>query len=130
MFKRNPPPAAPKNTVETLMGRATRIDGDVTFEGGFHLDGSVAGNVRAAGTGTSVLIVSEEGRIEGSVEVPHVILNGAVTGDVLARERIELGPKAKVSGNVYYGVIEMAQGAQINGKLIHQPVTNTSQVDA
>ncbi len=88
---------------------------------GLHLDGRVAGNVRAEGAEPSVLIVSESGYIEGSVEVAHVVLNGAVQGDIVARERLELGAKARVSGNVYYGVIEMAMGAQISGKLIHTP---------
>ena len=128
MFKRNPAGGpAPKSAVETLVGQSTRIDGDVTFSGGFHLDGTVAGNVRATGPGTSVLIVSEQARIEGSVEVPHLILNGAVIGDVLARERVELGPRSRVTGNVHYGVIEMAPGAQISGKLIHQPAAEARE---
>jgi cytoskeletal protein CcmA (bactofilin family) len=127
MFKRNSAGvAAPKNTVETLIGRATRIDGDVSFSGGLRLDGAVAGNVRATGEDLSVLIVSEEGRIEGSVEVAHLVLNGSVTGDVVARERVELGPQSRVQGNVYYGVIEMAPGAQISGKLVHHPSTHSS----
>jgi cytoskeletal protein CcmA (bactofilin family) len=43
-----------------------------------------------------------------------------VIGDILAHERIDLGATAKVTGNVYYGLIEMAIGAEINGKLIHE----------
>lgn len=121
MFKRNPASPSPKNAVDTLLGKNTRINGDVFFAGGLHLDGQVAGNVRAAEDVPSILIVSEEASIEGSVEVPHVILNGTVNGDVMARERVELGPQSRVNGNVYYGVIEMATGAQINGKLIHHP---------
>jgi cytoskeletal protein CcmA (bactofilin family) len=35
-----------------------------------------------------------------------------------ARERLVLGGKARVNGNVFYGVIEMAPGAVITGKLI------------
>jgi cytoskeletal protein CcmA (bactofilin family) len=33
---------------------------------------------------------------------------------------VELGPTARVIGNVYYDLIEMAIGAEINGKLVHQ----------
>lgn len=121
MFKRNPAAPPAKNTFDTLIGKTTRINGDVFFGGGLQLDGQVAGNVRAAEDLPSFLIVSEAAAIEGSVEVPHVVLNGVVNGDVMARERIELGTKARVNGNVYYGVIEMATGAQINGKLIHHP---------
>ena len=47
--------------------------------------------------------------------------DGIVKGDVFASRRVELGPTARVTGNVYYNLIEMAIGAEINGKLVHQP---------
>lgn len=121
MFKRNSSSDGMRGEIDTLIGRTTRINGDVTFTGGFHLDGQVTGNVRAEPGTTSVLSVSEHGSIEGAVEVPHVVLNGTVQGDILAHERVEFGAKARVNGNVCYGVIEMAIGASINGKLIHDP---------
>jgi cytoskeletal protein CcmA (bactofilin family) len=121
MFKRNSSSDGMRGEVDTLIGRTTRINGDVTFAGGFHLDGQVNGNVRAEPGTTSVLSVSEHGSIEGSVEVPHVVLNGTVKGDIMAHERVELGAQARVNGNVCYGVIEMTIGASINGKLIHDP---------
>jgi cytoskeletal protein CcmA (bactofilin family) len=120
MFKRNRNTDPVRSTIDTLIGRTTRINGDVVFTGGFHLDGQVTGNVRAEAGATSVLSVSEHGCIEGSVDAPHVVLNGTVKGDIRARDRVELGAKARVNGNVHYGVIEMAMGASINGKLIHQ----------
>jgi cytoskeletal protein CcmA (bactofilin family) len=43
-----------------------------------------------------------------------------VKGDVRATERVELGPKARVIGNVQYKLIEMSIGAEVNGKLIHE----------
>ncbi len=53
--------------------------------------------------------------------MPYVVLHGIVRGDVYATKRVELGPTARVIGNVYYNLIEMAIGAEINGKLVHQP---------
>jgi cytoskeletal protein CcmA (bactofilin family) len=107
--------------IDTLVGRSARVQGDVEFTGGLHLDGHVAGNVRADGDATATLSVSETGSIEGSVEVPHVVLNGAVRGDIYARERVVLGATARVEGNVHYGVIEMTLGAEIKGKLVPLP---------
>jgi len=106
--------------IGTLVGADTRVHGDVEFSGGCHIDGYVKGNVRAAKDESSVLIISERGCIEGSVMVPHVHLNGTVKGDVRATERVELGPKARVIGNVQYKLIEMSIGAEVNGKLIHE----------
>ena len=105
--------------IDTLIGAATRIDGDVEFSGGLHLDGYINGNVKANDAGAS-LRVSETGSIEGSVLVANVVLNGLVKGDIDAVERVDLGEKARVMGNVRYSVIETAVGAQINGKLIHR----------
>jgi len=84
------------------------------------VDGVIQGNVIAEGEGRSVLILSEHGRIEGEVRVPQVVLNGTVIGDVHASERIELASKARVTGNVYYSLIEMAIGAEVNGSLVHR----------
>ena len=107
--------------VDTLVGTSTRINGDINFEGGCHVDGTVKGNVSADTESNSALSVSEEGNVEGGVTVPYVVLHGIVRGDVYATKRVELGPTARVIGNVYYNLIEMAIGAEINGKLVHQP---------
>lgn len=107
--------------VDTLVGTNTRVNGDLNFEGGCHVDGDIKGNVSADTESNSALSVSEEGTIEGGVTVPYVVLHGIVRGDVFATKRVELGPTARVIGNVYYNLIEMAIGAEINGKLVHQP---------
>jgi cytoskeletal protein CcmA (bactofilin family) len=121
MFKRKKQATTGPNRIDTLVGAGTRIIGDVHFSGGLHVDGHVKGNVDAPPASSSTLSVSDAGVIEGSVAVPNVVLNGVVKGDIMANGRVELGAHARVSGNVYYGLIEMAMGAAINGKLIHEP---------
>ncbi|MEO0347061.1 MAG: polymer-forming cytoskeletal protein [Pseudomonadota bacterium] len=107
-------------SIETLVGAASRVSGDLHFTGASHIDGIVNGGVIADSDESSTLSVSENGEIHGNVQVPNVVLNGLVKGDVIANERVELGPTARVIGNVYYNLIEMAIGAEINGKLVHQ----------
>jgi cytoskeletal protein CcmA (bactofilin family) len=103
--------------IDTLIGKGSRVHGDLEFEGGLHLDGTIAGNVRAQPSEGSSLSISETGSIEGNVEAGSIMLNGTVKGDIVARERVVFGATACVQGNVYYGVIEMTLGAQIMGKL-------------
>src|SRR5580700_1048899 len=122
MFKQKPSKNA---KVDTLIGAKTRIIGDIEFNGGLHLDGHINGNVTGDSNAGTFLSVSEHGCIEGSVIAPNVILNGIVKGDIEASDRVELGPKARVLGNVLYTIIETAVGAQINGKLIHRAVPGT-----
>jgi cytoskeletal protein CcmA (bactofilin family) len=116
MFKRRDKQSSTR--VDTLIGKSSSVQGDIEFTGGLHLDGRVTGSVRTAAGAGGTLSISESGVVEGSVEVPSVVLNGVVRGDIVARERVVLGALAKVLGNVSYGAIEMALGAQINGKLI------------
>lgn len=106
--------------IGTLVGADSRVHGDIEFSAGCHIDGYVKGNVRAAKDERAMLSISERGCVEGSVVVPHLLLNGTVKGDVRATERVELGPKARVIGNVQYKLIEMSIGAEVNGKLIHE----------
>jgi len=117
MFKQKPS----KNLeVDTLIGAKTRINGDVEFVGGLHLDGYINGNVKCTVDAAATISVSEQGCIEGSVTARNVVLNGIVKGDIEATDRVELGPKARVLGSVHYSTIETAVGAQISGKLVHR----------
>ena len=104
--------------IDTLIGKAATLNGDLVFSGGLHLDGRINGNVSSSADDGGALSVSESGFIEGNVEVTNIVMNGTVNGDMQARERLQLGGKARVNGNVHYGVIEMAPGAVITGKLI------------
>ncbi len=115
MFGRKKPAPA---KIETLIGHGTRIDGNVIVTGGVHLEGYVKGNVTTGPDGSAVLSIGPQGVVEGVVEVPRVVVHGEVRGDIRARDKVELGSGAKVSGNVSYGVIEMAAGAVIQGRLI------------
>jgi cytoskeletal protein CcmA (bactofilin family) len=119
-----------KAEIDTLIGAKTRINGDVEFVGGFHLDGYINGNVKCDLNAGATLSVSDQGCIEGSVMVPNIILNGIVKGDIEASDRVELGPKARVLGSVSYTTIETAVGAQINGKLIHRVKAGPGPADS
>ncbi len=104
--------------VDTLIGQETEVLGDVRFSGGLHIDGVVKGNVYADHDSDSVAIVSERGRVEGELRVPNLLINGFVAGDVYAGDRLDLAKNARVSGDVYYREMEMAGGAEINGRLV------------
>ena len=112
----------PQNRIDSLIGAGTVIAGDVTFVGGLRVDGEIKGNVRATGDQPGTLVISEHARIEGEVEVSHLVINGAVIGPVRSTEFLELQAKARVTGDVEYNTIEMHLGAVVQGRLIHQGV--------
>ena len=105
--------------IDTLIGAQVTIHGDLVFSGGLYVEGRIHGKVLAEQGARAVLTLAEQGRIEGEVQVPVVILNGELQGDVHASERVELAAKARVLGNIHYKVVEMRAGATLTDRLIH-----------
>ncbi|RMF13653.1 MAG: polymer-forming cytoskeletal protein [Gammaproteobacteria bacterium] len=129
MFRKRKPARSTPTQFDTLIARNTRIEGDIVFSGGIHLDGTVKGTLRAEDE-NAVLRISEAGQVVGDVIVPTLIINGRVQGDVYASRHVELAEKASITGNVYYNLIEMAMGAEVNGALVHQSEQNAVSAPA
>jgi cytoskeletal protein CcmA (bactofilin family) len=104
--------------IDTVIGKSAQLNGGLEFAGGLHVDGRIRGGVRATPGTDSTLTVGEGGCIEGAVEVGNLLLDGTVSGPVYAHGRVVLGARARVFGDVYYGVIEMTLGAEIMGRLV------------
>ncbi len=114
---------APKIT--TVIGRDTELRGDLRFHGGLHVDGTIKGDISGVSDDAAALILSETGKVEGDVRVANVVLNGTVIGDVYVTERAELAPQARVTGTLYYRLLEMAMGAEVNGQLVRMEEKET-----
>ncbi|MBD9478949.1 polymer-forming cytoskeletal protein [Pseudoxanthomonas sp. PXM02] len=116
--------------IDTLIGPQVTIRGDVVFSGGLYVEGHIQGKVIAEAGERAVLTLAEQGSIEGEVQVPVVVINGRMVGDVHALERIELATKARVQGNLHYKVVEMSAGAQLTGRLVHADAVSAGAHDA
>jgi cytoskeletal protein CcmA (bactofilin family) len=103
--------------IKSLIAQGTRIDGNIKFSEGLRIDGEVFGDIRASSEQSSMLVISEAAVVQGEVHADHVIVNGTVRGPVIARELLELQPKAHIEGDVSYMALEMHQGAVIAGQL-------------
>ena len=102
----------------TLISAGTEIEGDVNFSGVLLIEGKVCGNLNSE---NGHLTLAETGFVEGDIRVPKIVINGAVRGCVYALEHVELAARAEITGNVYYNVIEMVKGSQVNGSLEYHP---------
>jgi cytoskeletal protein CcmA (bactofilin family) len=103
--------------IRTLIGEGTVITGEVRFADGLRIDGEVIGNITCTGESRSLLVISDKAKVTGKVRAGHVIINGQVTGPVIAEDLLELQPKARIVGDVRYEALEMHQGATIDGEL-------------
>ena len=108
----------------TLIAPGTKVEGDVHFDNQLFVKGEVRGNV-VAERPEAKLIVSPEGLVAGEIKAPTVVVNGRVEGDVH-----ELAAGAQVKGDLFYALIEMQLGAQVQGRLVHteQPARSDSAV--
>lgn len=103
--------------IKSLIAEGSLIDGHVHFSDGLRVDGSVNGDIKAAETRASILVISESASVNGTVNADHIIINGQIKGPVHARVLLELQPKARIEGDVHYAALEMHQGALIDGLL-------------
>lgn len=121
--------APPQKRIDCLIGAGTTVSGDVTFTGGLRVDGTVRGNITTVNGEAGTLVVSESARIEGEIDVSHVVINGSVVGPVTANDFLELQPKARVIGDIEYRTLEMHLGAVVQGKLRHDEPGTASVVE-
>ena len=103
----------------TLIAANARVQGDIRFSGELYVSGSVTGNVTAEKSGKgATLVVAEGGSVKGDVRVANAVVAGHVAGDMHVRERLEMSKTAKVRGDVYYKLVELAMGAILEGRLV------------
>ncbi len=114
---------------QTAVGIDSRIEGDIWFVGFAVIDGYVNGRITAGKDDNATLTINENGHVEGSVEAPHLLINGIVEGEVRATGRLALGPKARVSCDIQYNLMEISIGAQIDSELIYKNEGSIVQED-
>ena len=118
----------------TLVSKSTQVVGDIHFSGNLEIEGRVKGNIFAEEGSDARVRIMEKGLVEGQINVPTIVINGTVKGDVHSGKHVELAAKAEVSGNVHYNLIEMVKGSQVNGSLVYngsssKPAAVTEIVD-
>lgn len=111
--------------IKSLIAQGSRIEGNLKFTDGLRVDGEVMGDIRANAESPSILVISESASVHGEIHADHVVINGSVCGPVHANELLELQPKARIEGDIYYKALEMHQGAVIAGQL--RPITGTDE---
>ncbi|MDX2507580.1 MAG: polymer-forming cytoskeletal protein [Gammaproteobacteria bacterium] len=114
--------------IDSLVGKNTKISGDLDFTGGLLVDGKVMGNITANDDDNATITISENGYVQGEIQIPNIIINGTVEGNVYASNNVELAKMARVFGNVYYNLFEMAMGAEVNGNLVHVTEDNAAEI--
>ena len=113
-----PPTPAPSPSVAssaaTVIGARVKLVGDLSGDEDILINGRVEGKIRV----DRKVVVSAGAEVEGDVQAKSVVIGGRVNGQVLASDRAEFLPSGRVQGNVHAPRIVMAEGAQIQGRVV------------
>ncbi len=126
----NRKPGARGSGKTTLISQDTVVVGDVRFSGNLEVEGLVQGNVIAAPESDGLVRIVGKGCVEGEIRAPNIVVNGVVKGDVHCSRQLELAPKGRVTGNVFYVLVEMSAGAEVNGSLTHVAEEGAAELSA
>jgi cytoskeletal protein CcmA (bactofilin family) len=99
------------------LDRGSKITGKISFEGPARIDGEVDGEIDAKDS----LVIGETAAVTAQIRAASVSVAGKVSGDIVATQRIEIRPSAKVSGNITAPVLSVQEGAHFEGHCSMQP---------
>jgi cytoskeletal protein CcmA (bactofilin family) len=99
-------------TMSGFVGGGTVLSGEAVFKGMLRVDGHLTGQINSE---NGTLIVSSGGRVDADINVATAKINGVVNGDIIARERLELGRTAQVQGDIQTPVLVIEEGAIFEG---------------
>ncbi len=91
---------------------APEISGEISFRDMLRVNGFIAGTVYSK---KGTLIVDTSSRVDANVDVAVAVICGCVNGDIVARERVEIGPNARIHGNIWTRSIQIKSGAIFEG---------------
>ena len=105
-------PQTPPEDSDSYIGSFPGSNCDLTFEGVLHFDGYSIGNISSP---EGTLVLTKRGRIEADIDVGVAVINGSVTGDIKAAERVILDRDARVTGQIQTRLLSVRLGAVFDG---------------
>ena len=99
--------------LSAFVGRGVEFKGTISYSGTVRIDGSLEGEIRTDGT----LLIGEDAVVQAKVSAGTVVCKGKITGDVMAKERVNLRAPAVITGSVKTPMLSMEDGVLFNGGL-------------
>ncbi len=114
MLKREdvPTPTAGGSDLNALLGRGSEFEGKLTFEGTVRIDGKFTGQIQSG----DVLVIGEGAKISAEVACGTIIVHGEVTGNIRAKNGVELHHPARVRGNIETPSLMIEKGVLFEGQ--------------
>ncbi|HET7753323.1 MAG TPA: polymer-forming cytoskeletal protein [Anaeromyxobacteraceae bacterium] len=105
-------PTGGASDLNALLGRGSEFEGKLTFEGTVRIDGKFNGTIASG----DVLVIGEGAKISAEITCATIIVHGEVTGNLRAKNAIELHHPARVRGNVETPSLMIEKGVLFEGQ--------------
>ncbi len=96
----------------TLIGAGTTLKGDIKSNNDLRIDGTVIGNINS----NAKIIIGTSGVVEGDIMGNQADIVGKVSGNIRAKELLQLRGESTVTGNIYAGKLQIEPTATFNGQ--------------
>jgi cytoskeletal protein CcmA (bactofilin family) len=96
----------------TLIGAGTTLKGDIKSNSDLRIDGTVIGNITSA----AKIIIGSSGVVEGDITGNQADIVGKISGNIRAKELLQLRGECVVTGNLYAGKLQIEPTATFNGQ--------------
>jgi len=106
----------------SLVSRPMVVEGEISGDESLHVDGRVKGIIRLKGD----LFVGVSGIVEAEIDARNVVIQGTITGKVLARRQLEVQPSGRFNGECTAASYEIREGAIFEG-ISRMISSNTTQ---
>lgn len=105
-------------SIGSVFGTATRIEGTVRIEESVLIEGRIEGNLDQPDGNARWIVIGPKGEVHGDIRAQNVSVAGKVLGNIIASESIELLEGSEVRGNITHKSINVEPGASVHGQLI------------
>jgi cytoskeletal protein CcmA (bactofilin family) len=96
----------------TLISSGTTLKGDISSNGDLRIDGTIIGNIQS----NAKIVIGANGVVEGDITGNQADIVGKVSGNIRAKELLQLRGECVVAGNLYAGKLQVEPSATFNGQ--------------
>jgi cytoskeletal protein CcmA (bactofilin family) len=96
----------------SLLSKSVNFEGEIQGNENLHIDGHIKGSIKLDGD----VLVGSSGIVEAEIEANNVVIQGQVTGNIIARQQLEIQPSGKLMGDCTARSIDIKEGALFEGR--------------
>lgn len=99
-------------TPETIISSEVEIIGTVKTSGSVQMDGKLEGDLHSEGDTT----IGKSAEVKGNLNVNSISISGAITGNITAKDRIQMLATARVQGDIKAKRLTVEDGVTFVGR--------------